>query len=112
MEVSGRKRTGSGWVAESNVPVRGVAERLVLGRAATAQRVVFGRGALPELYAHQVDAAGNRVRPVVGDGDHRRAASPPPLHDARLLVCRPRPTLLLPPPLLLPPAPCRPAPTL
>src|SRR5258708_23832853 len=104
MEVSGRKRTGSGWVAESNVPVRGVAERLVLGRAATAQCVVFGRGALPELYAHQVDAAGNRVRPVVGDGDHRRALYPPRLDRLARAPQRPprapphRPAPLLPPP--------------
>src|SRR5258708_23315692 len=91
MQVSGRKRTGSGWVAESNVPVRAVAERLVLGRAATAQRVVFGRGALPELYAHQVDAAGNRVRPVVGDGDHRRAPLPPRSAPRPLPTARPPP---------------------
>src|SRR5882672_2219449 len=72
MRVSVRKGA-LGGVAESNVPVRAVAERLVLRRAAAAQGVVLGRGALAELYAHQLDAAGDRVGPVVGHGDHRRA---------------------------------------
>src|SRR2546426_4352402 len=71
MQVSGKKRALD-WVAEIHFPVRAVAERLVLRRAATAQRVVLGRGALPELHSHQLDAACNRIRPVVGHGDHRR----------------------------------------
>src|SRR5258708_37781897 len=68
-----RAGVGSGWIAEPRVPVRAVAERLVLRRAAAAQRVVLRGGTLPELHAHELDAAGDRVRPVVGPGDHRRA---------------------------------------
>src|SRR5258708_16789861 len=68
-----RAGVGSGWIAEPRVPVRAVAERLVLRRAAAAQRVVLRGRALPELHAHKLDAAGDRVRPVVGHGHHGRA---------------------------------------
>src|SRR5258708_24531056 len=68
-----RAGVGSGWIAEPRVPVRAVAERLVLRRAAAAQRVVLRGGTLPELHAHELDATGDRVRPVVGHRYHRRA---------------------------------------
>jgi len=34
---------------------------------------MLGRGALPELHAQELDAAGDRVRPVVRHRDHRRS---------------------------------------
>src|SRR3989442_4782641 len=60
-------------VAETDLPVGAVAKRLVLRSAAAAQRVMLFRCALAEGHAEQLDAAGDRVRPVVGHGDRRLA---------------------------------------
>src|SRR5260221_679445 len=55
-------------IAKLHAPVAAVAERLVLRRAAAAQRVMFLRRAVAELDAHQLDCAGHRIRTVVEDG--------------------------------------------
>src|SRR5258705_7302646 len=59
-------------VAKADAPVRAVAERLVLRLAAPAERVVLVRGAVAERHLYQLDAAGNRIWPVVGHRHHRR----------------------------------------
>src|SRR2546425_8541707 len=55
--------------AEPDLPVGAVAKRLVFRSAAAAQRVMLFRCALAEGHAEQLDAAGDRVRPVVGHRD-------------------------------------------
>src|SRR5262245_57344909 len=60
-------------VLEPDLPVRPIAERLVLRSAAAAQRVVLLRGAVTKCHGRKFDAAGHCVRPVVHHRDHRLA---------------------------------------
>src|SRR5688572_557754 len=58
-------------VLEAGVPVRAVAEGLVLRGAAAAQRVVLAGRALARNGIHP-DAPHHRIRAVLGDRDRRR----------------------------------------
>src|ERR1700716_3645731 len=61
---------------------------------AAAQRVVLGRCTLAEFHPYQLDAAGDRVRPVVGYGDERRPLARLRLHAIDRVAERPRRTFL------------------
>src|SRR6266850_2421431 len=74
--------------------MRAVAKRLVLRRAAAAQRVVLGGSTVAELYAHKLDAARNCVGAVIGHGHHGRALRGLRFHAVDRIAQRPRGTFL------------------
>src|SRR5258708_23405120 len=60
-------------IAESYLPMRAVAKRLVLRRPAAAQRVVLGGSAVAELYAHKLDPPRDRLGGIIGHSHRRRS---------------------------------------
>lgn len=58
-------------IGKPDAPVRPVAERLVLGPPAAAQRVARGRAAAARLRILQRDVAEDGIGPVLRDGQHR-----------------------------------------